>query len=103
MRTAGRLPVCGEQPCFLTGNIVGKFHPPDGSLQANRRANLSWFPEDTAVSHDVYFDASFEGVTTGAEDLVQGDQTVTSSIIMSYALTAGFCNVKGGGNFIWIS
>lgn len=103
MRTAGRLPVCGEQPCFLAGNIVEKPHSPDGSLHPNRWAKLSWFPEDTAVSHDVYFDARFEGVNTGAEDLVQGDQTVTSSIIMSCALTAGFCNVKGGGNFIQIS
>lgn len=59
---------------MLASNIFGILLPPNGSLFPNIWPNLNEFPEETALSHDVCFDGSFEDVNAGAEDIFQADQ-----------------------------
>lgn len=49
--------------------------PADGAVHALRWARMSWYPGDFALSHDVYFGESLDGVYDGAAEVFQGNQT----------------------------
>jgi len=55
--------------------------PADGSLHADTWANVSWFPGDSAASHDVYFSDNFGAVNEGAAEAFQGNQTSTFFVV----------------------
>jgi hypothetical protein len=55
--------------------------PPDDSMLGETSVTLSWFPGDSAVSHDVYFGESFEDVEAGTADTFQGNQLSTSFVV----------------------
>jgi len=52
--------------------------PADGAFHQDTWASLSWFPGDTAISHDVYFGDNFDDVNDGTGSTFQGNQTATS-------------------------
>ena len=54
--------------------------PADGSIYNNTSVNLSWWPGDTAISHDVYLGISFNEVNNGTNGTFRGKQTATSFI-----------------------
>ncbi len=47
--------------------------PADGSLYNGTEMSLSWWPGNTAVSHDVYFGNSFDDVNDGTNETFQGN------------------------------
>ena len=51
--------------------------PADGTLHSETWANVSWYPGDSAASHDVYFSDDFDAVNEGAAEAFQGNQTST--------------------------
>jgi hypothetical protein len=55
-------------------------NPPDGSQYAQSWANLSWYPGDFAVSHDVYVGENFDDVNeaTPDSDVFRGNTTEES-------------------------
>jgi hypothetical protein len=55
--------------------------PADGSLHLETWANVSWFPGDSAASHDVYFGDDFDAVNDGAAEAFQGNQTSTFIVV----------------------
>jgi len=55
--------------------------PVDGSLHEDTWANITWFPGDSAVSHDVYFSDDFDAVNEGAAEAFQGNQTSTFMVV----------------------
>jgi hypothetical protein len=55
--------------------------PADGSLHADTWANVSWYPGDSAASHDVYFSDDFDAVNGGAPEAFLGNQTTTFIVV----------------------
>jgi len=55
--------------------------PADGSIHTDTWANLSWYPGDSAVSHDVYFGDNFNNVNNGTEGTFQGNQTAVFMVV----------------------
>jgi len=55
--------------------------PADGSVHTDTWANLSWYPGDSAASHDVYFGDNFDAVNEGIEDAFIGNQTTTFMVV----------------------
>jgi hypothetical protein len=55
--------------------------PADGSLHEDTWANVSWYPGDSAASHDVYFSDDFDAVNEGAAEAFQGNQTDTFLVV----------------------
>jgi len=55
--------------------------PPDGSFHAETWANITWFPGDSAASHDVYFSDDFDAVNEGSPDAFLGNQTTTFIVV----------------------
>ena len=55
--------------------------PPDGAMHEATWVNLSWIPGTFAVSHDMYFGASFDDVNDGAEGTFVGNLGVTSQVV----------------------
>jgi len=55
--------------------------PKDGSMILDTWANISWFPGDFAVSHDVYLGDNFDDVNDGAEGTFQGNQAGTFIVV----------------------
>jgi hypothetical protein len=49
--------------------------PADGALHPETWANVSWFPGDSAASHDVYFSDDLQAVEQGTAEAFQGNQT----------------------------
>ena len=54
--------------------------PADGSVIGDTWVNLSWYPGDKAVSHDVYFSDNFNDVNDGTGDAFVGDLPVSFEI-----------------------
>jgi len=54
---------------------------PDGGIHENTWANLKWTPGDSAVSHDVYLDDSYDDVNDGLGDSFQGNQATTTLVV----------------------
>ena len=52
-------------------------NPPDGTLHEDTWINLSWWPGDFAVSHDVYLGDNFDDVRDGSADTFRGNQNST--------------------------
>ncbi|MHC4430813.1 MAG: carbohydrate binding domain-containing protein [Planctomycetota bacterium] len=57
--------------------------PADGAVHPDTWVNLTWRPGDGAVSHDVYLGDNLDDVSSGAEAVFVGNQSVTFA-------TAGF-------------
>ena len=55
--------------------------PADGALHEDTWVNLSWFPGELAVSHDVYLGDNFDDVNAGAEGTFQGNMTGTFIVV----------------------
>ena len=55
--------------------------PADGALLSDTWANLSWYPGDSAVSHDVYFSDNFDDVNDGTGDAFRGNQILTYFVV----------------------
>ena len=55
--------------------------PADGSILTDTWANLSWYPGDSAVSHDVYFSDNFDDVNDGTGDAFRGNQMLTYFVV----------------------
>ncbi len=55
--------------------------PADGSLHSETWANITWFPGDSAASHDVYFSDDYDAVNEGAPEAFQGNQTTTFIVV----------------------
>ena len=55
--------------------------PEDGAMLEATWANLSWMPGSFAISHDLYFGASFDDVNDGAEETFVGNLATTSQIV----------------------
>ena len=55
--------------------------PENGTLLEATWANLSWMPGSFAVSHDLYFGASFDDVNDGAEGTLVGNLAMTSQVV----------------------
>ena len=55
--------------------------PADGAIVEDTWANLSWFPGDFAVSHNVYLGENFDDVNNGAEGTFQGSQASKNLVI----------------------
>ncbi|MDT8300567.1 MAG: LamG domain-containing protein [Sedimentisphaerales bacterium] len=55
--------------------------PADGSIHTDTWANISWYPGDSAASHDVYFSDNYDAVNEGAEDAFIGNQTATFMVV----------------------
>jgi len=55
--------------------------PTNGAINEDTWANLSWWPGDFAVSHDVYFGDNFDDVNDGAESTFQGNQAVNNLVV----------------------
>jgi hypothetical protein len=55
--------------------------PADGALHEDTWVNLSWWPGDFAVSHDIYIGDNFDDVNDGAEGTFQANQATTSFTI----------------------
>ena len=51
--------------------------PADGAIHPNTWVSLSWWPGETAASHDVYFGENFDDVNDGTGGTFQGNQTAT--------------------------
>jgi len=51
-----------------------KPNPPDGAIQSQTWASLSWQAGSAATSHDVYFGENFDDVAAGTGDTFQGNQ-----------------------------
>jgi len=49
-------------------------NPADGSYHTDTWANLSWSPDEAAVSHDVYFGENYDEVNNGTGDTFRGNQ-----------------------------
>ncbi len=56
-------------------------NPTDGAINEDTWANLSWWPGDFAVSHDVYFGDNFDDVNDGVERTFQGNQPSTNFVV----------------------
>ena len=56
-------------------------NPTDGAIYPDTWANLSWWPGDLAVSHDVYLGENFDDVNDGAEGTFQGNQPSTNFVV----------------------
>jgi len=55
--------------------------PADGALHEDTWVNLSWWPGDFAVSHDIYIGDNFDDVNDGAEGTFKANQATTSFTI----------------------
>jgi len=55
--------------------------PADGDIVEDTWVNLTWFPGDFAVSHDVYLGENFDDVNDGLGDTFRGNQGSTSFIV----------------------
>lgn len=55
--------------------------PADGAIITETWANLSWYPGDRAVSHDVYFSDNFDDVNDGTSDAFRGNQIPTYFVV----------------------
>jgi len=55
--------------------------PADGDIVEDTWVNLTWFPGDFAVSHDVYLGENFDDVNDGLGDTFRGNQPSTSFIV----------------------
>jgi hypothetical protein len=55
--------------------------PADGAYYTDTWANLSWSPDEAAVSHDVYFGDNYDDVGNGTGDALRGNQIGTSYIV----------------------
>jgi len=55
--------------------------PDNGELYTETWANLSWSPDEAAVSHDVYFSDNYDDVVNGTGDAVRGNQIGTSYMV----------------------
>jgi len=55
--------------------------PADGAYYTDTWANLSWSPDEDAVSHDVYFGDNYDDVANGTGDAVRGNQIDTSYLV----------------------
>ncbi len=55
--------------------------PADGAIITDTWANLSWYPGDKAVSHDVYFSDTFDDVNDGTGDAFRGNQIPTYLVV----------------------
>ncbi len=67
----------GAEPPRQLVEIATNPKPPDGTVNEETWANLSWQPGDFAVSHDVYFGDNFDDVSTGDQSTFQGNQAAT--------------------------
>jgi len=71
----------GAEPEFQERGRAVNPTPADGAIVEDTWANLTWFPGDFAVSHDVYFGENFDDVNNGLSDTFQGNQGSTSYIV----------------------
>ncbi len=55
--------------------------PADGAYYTDTWANLSWSPDQAAVSHDVYFGDNYDDVTKGTGGAARGNQIDTSYLV----------------------
>jgi hypothetical protein len=55
--------------------------PADGAYYPDVWANLSWSPDEAAVSHDVYFSDNYDDVLNGTGDAVRGNQGATNYLV----------------------
>ncbi len=55
--------------------------PADDSIHTDTWANISWYPGDSAASHDVYFSDNYDAVNEGTEDAFIGNQTATFMVV----------------------
>ncbi|MFH1718068.1 MAG: LamG domain-containing protein [Planctomycetota bacterium] len=55
--------------------------PEDGAVLGATWVNLLWIPGSFAISHDLYFGASFDDVNNGAADTFVGNLSMTSQIV----------------------
>ncbi len=55
--------------------------PADGDIVEDTWVNLTWFPGDFAVSHDVYLGENFDDVNDGLGDTFRGNRPTTSFIV----------------------
>ncbi|MHC4484656.1 MAG: LamG domain-containing protein [Planctomycetota bacterium] len=55
--------------------------PEDGAMLEATWAKLSWMPGSFAISHDLYFGASFDDVNDGAERTFVGNLAMTSQVV----------------------
>jgi hypothetical protein len=55
--------------------------PDEGDIVEDTWVNLTWFPGDFAVSHDVYLGENFDDVNDGLGDTFRGNQPSTSFIV----------------------
>ncbi|MFZ2149459.1 MAG: PA14 domain-containing protein [Sedimentisphaerales bacterium] len=55
--------------------------PADGAILEDTWVNLTWFPGDFAVSHDMYLGENFDDVNDGLGDTFQSNQGLTSFIV----------------------
>jgi len=60
---------------LMAGSRAYEPSPADGILYVDTWVSLSWFPGNTAASHDIYFGDNFADVNAGAESTFQGNQT----------------------------
>jgi hypothetical protein len=55
--------------------------PDEGDIVEDTWVNLTWFPGDFAVSHDVYLGENFDDVNNGLGDTFRGNRPSTSFIV----------------------
>ena len=55
--------------------------PADGAYYTDTWANLSWSPDEAAISHDVYFGDNYDDVTKGTGGAARGNQIDTSYLV----------------------
>ena len=60
---------------------ASKPSPADGALHPDNWVTLSWSPGTRAVSHDVYFNESFDDVNNGSPEAFHGNQDSPSLIV----------------------
>ncbi|MBL7189046.1 MAG: hypothetical protein ISS70_22190 [Phycisphaerae bacterium] len=74
--------------------------PADGATNLRTSVRLDWSVGESAISHDVYLDESFDDVNTGAEGTFYGNQDSTSFV----AGLSGFAYPQGlvpGTTYYW--
>jgi len=66
----------GPDPAYLPATPS----PKDACVDVQRNVVLTWQPGEFAVTHDVYFGASFDDVTTAAVEVLVGDSQDANSL-----------------------
>ena len=85
-------PGIGEGPEIISGEYISPVtgptnfmattpDPSDGMILEDTWVSLIWIPGAFAVSHDVYFGDSLDGVETGAESVFRGNQPSSNFVV----------------------